>query len=91
MARKEILFNEEDYTREYYLETIEMLKEVKQAIVDSKTAIDYDKMSDAFTQGAKKVDSTIYMDREVVGKKVSEPVRSINKLVSDRLNRLEGV
>ena len=27
MARKEILFNEEDYTREYYLETIEMLKE----------------------------------------------------------------
>lgn len=71
--------------------TIEMLKEVKQAIVDSKTAIDYDKMTDAFTQGAKKVDSTIYMDREVVGKIVSEPVRSINKLVSDRLNRLEGV
>ena len=27
MARKEVLFNEEDYTREYYLETLKMLKE----------------------------------------------------------------
>ena len=29
MARKEVLFNEEDYTREYYLETLKMLKEVE--------------------------------------------------------------
>ena len=27
MARKEVLFNEEDYTREHYLETLKMLKE----------------------------------------------------------------
>ena len=27
MARKEVLFNEEDYTRKYYLETLKMLKE----------------------------------------------------------------
>ena len=27
MARKEVLFNEEDYTREYYLDTLKMLKE----------------------------------------------------------------
>ena len=27
MVRKEILFNEENYTRAYYLKTIEMLKE----------------------------------------------------------------
>ena len=27
MARTEMLFNEEDYTKEYYLETITMLKE----------------------------------------------------------------
>ena len=27
MARTEMLFNEEDYTREYYLDTLKMLKE----------------------------------------------------------------
>ena len=27
MARKEVLFNEDDYTREYYLDTLKMLKE----------------------------------------------------------------
>ena len=27
MARKEVLFNEEDYTRKHYLETLKMLKE----------------------------------------------------------------
>ena len=71
--------------------TIEMLKEVKQAIIESKTSIDYDKMTDAFTKGASSVDSTIVMDKEVVGKKVAEPVRSTNKLVLERLNRLEGI
>ena len=31
------------------------------------------------------------MDNTVVGKKVAEPVRSTNKLVLERLNRLEGI
>lgn len=67
------------------------IRELTQLVRSRNNAIDYDKMADAFTQGASRVDNQIVMDKEVVGKKVSEPVRTTNELVKARLDRLEGV
>lgn len=69
---------------------VQMLREVKEAIL-SKKSIDYDKMADAFSTGASKVDNTIYMDKDVVGRKVAHPVKTINDTVKKRLDKLEGV
>lgn len=67
------------------------IRELTQLVRSRNSTIDYDKMADAFTQGASRVDNQIVMDKEVVGKKVSEPVRTTNELVKARLDRLEGV
>lgn len=67
------------------------IRELTQLVRSRSNAIDYDKMADAFTQGASRVDNQIVMDKELVGKKVSEPVRTTNELVKARLDRLEGV
>ena len=67
------------------------IRELTQLVRSRNNAIDYDKMADAFTQGASRVDNQIVMDKELVGKKVSEPVRTTNELVKARLDRLEGV
>lgn len=67
------------------------IRELTQLVRSKNNSIDYDKMADAFTQGASRVDNQIIMDKELVGKKVSEPVRTTNELVKARLDRLEGV
>ena len=67
------------------------LKELKQAIVDNRAKdIDYDKMANAFMKGAERVDSTIYMDHTIVGKKTAPSVSKTNEAVRKRMNRLEG-
>lgn len=70
--------------------TISAINELKRTIQQQNKEIDYAKLKDCFVEGATKIDSTIYMDKEVVGKKVAEPVRTTNALVIERLNRLEG-
>ena len=71
--------------------TIAAINDLKRAILQQNNEIDYNKLKDCFVEGAKTIDGTIVMDNTVVGKKVAEPVRSTNKLVLERLNRLEGI
>lgn len=52
--------------------------------------IDYEQMADAFRRGAEKVDSPIYMDKTLVGRKTAPTVSKTNEAVKKRLNRLEG-
>lgn len=67
------------------------IQDLKQAIIDNKAKdIDYDKMANAFMKGAERVDSTIYMDHTIVGKKTAPSVSKTNEAVRRRLNRLEG-
>ena len=71
--------------------TIAAINDLKRVVQQQNNNIDYNKLKDCFVEGAKNVDGTIVMDNTVVGKKVAEPVRSTNKLVLERLNRLEGI
>lgn len=71
--------------------TIAAINDLKRVVQQQNNNIDYNKLKDCFVEGAKTVDGTIVMDNTVVGKKVAEPVRSTNKLVLERLNRLEGI
>ena len=71
--------------------TIAAINDLKRVVQQQNNDIDYNKLKDCFVEGAKNVDGTIVMDNTVVGKKVAEPVRSTNKLVLERLNRLEGI
>lgn len=71
--------------------TVAAIDELRRTITQQKTEIDYNKLKDCFVSGASNIDSTILMDKEVVGKKVAEPVRTTNELVKARLDRLEGV
>ncbi|MCC3868514.1 phage tail tape measure protein [Terrisporobacter mayombei] len=70
-----------------------LIAEIKGLIeaVNSNSAIDYGEMERAFMRGAERVDSTIYMDKTIIGQKTAEPVRQTNDAVRKRLNRLEGV
>ena len=67
------------------------IDDLRRTIKQQNNDFDYNKLRDCFVEGAKTIDGTIVMDNTVVGKKVAEPVRSTNKLVLERLNRLEGV
>lgn len=69
---------------------LDRLDNLESAIRESG-GIDYTEMEKAFMKGAEKVDSSIYMDKTLVGKKTAEPVRQTNDSVKRRLNRLEGV
>ena len=71
--------------------TVAAIDELRRTIAQQKTEIDYNKLKDCFVSGASNIDSTILMDKEVVGRKVAEPVRTTNELVKARLARLEGV
>ena len=71
--------------------TIAAINDLKRVIQQQNNELDYNKLKDCFVEGAKTIDGTIVMDNTVVGKKVAEPVRSTNKLVLERLNRLEGI
>lgn len=71
--------------------TIAAINDLKRTVQQQNSEIDYNKLKDCFVEGAKTIDGTIVMDNTVVGKKVAEPVRSTNKLVLERLNRLEGI
>lgn len=71
--------------------TIAAINDLKRVVQQQNREPDYNKLKDCFVEGAKNIDGTIVMDNTVVGKKVAEPVRSTNKLVLERLNRLEGI
>lgn len=71
--------------------TVAAIDELRRTIAQQKTEIDYNKLKDCFVSGASNIDSTILMDKEVVGQKVAEPVRTTNELVKARLDRLEGI
>ena len=64
---------------------------MERTIAQQKTEFDYNKLKDCFVSGASNIDSTILMDKEVVGKKVAAPVKTHNDTTTMRLNRLEGI
>ena len=69
----------------------QLMNELLVAIKDMKQeGIDYEQMADAFRRGAEKVDSAIYMDKTLVGRKTAPTVSKTNEAVRQRLNRLEG-
>jgi hypothetical protein len=69
----------------------QLMNELLVAIKDMKQeGIDHEQMADAFRRGAEKVDSAIYMDKTLVGRKTAPTVNKTNEAVRQRLNRLEG-
>lgn len=66
------------------------LKQYTEAIVNSKEKIDYDKMSIAFKQGAEKIDSTIIMDKTIVGKKTAPTVKERSEYIETQQSRFRG-
>lgn len=69
----------------------QLMNELLVAIKGMKQeGIDYEQMADAFRRGAEKVDSAIYMDKTLVGRKTAPTVSKTNEAVRQRLNRLEG-
>ena len=71
--------------------TVAAIQSLERTIAQQKTEIDYNKIKDCFVSGASNIDSTILMDKEVVGKKVAAPVKTHNDTTTMRLNRLEGI
>lgn len=67
------------------------IRRLEQTIIKQNTKIDYNKLTECFVNGAANLDNTIVMDKEVVGKKVADPVRKTNDVVKKRMNRLEGI
>lgn len=61
-----------------------------QAVIDSRETIDYDKMSIAFKRGAQEVDSTIVMDKTVVGKKTAQTVKERSEYLENQQSRFRG-
>lgn len=55
-----------------------------------RAAIDYHKMEDAVYNGNAKVDSNVYMDGTIVGRKTASTVKALNDRTQERLDRLEG-
>jgi len=70
-----------------------LISEIKGLIeaVKSNSTIDYDQITNGFKNAVNGINSTIVMDKTVVGKMTAEPVRQTNDAVRKRLNRLEGV
>lgn len=71
--------------------TVAAIQGLERTIAQQKTEFDYNKLKDCFVSGASNIDSTILMDKEVVGKKVAAPVKTHNDTTTMRLNRLEGI
>lgn len=71
--------------------TVAAIQSLERTIAQQNTEIDYNKIKDCFVSGASNIDSTILMDKEVVGKKVAAPVKTHNDTTTMRLNRLEGI
>lgn len=67
------------------------IDDLRKTIKQQNNDFDYNKLRDCFMEGANNIDSTVYMDKDIVGKKVATPVKTENELVDNRLNRLEGV
>lgn len=71
--------------------TVAAIDELRRTVQQQNTEFDYNKLKDCFVSGARNIDSTILMDKEVVGRKVAEPVKTHNDTTTMRLNRLEGI
>lgn len=67
------------------------IDDLRKTIKQQSHDFDYNKLRDCFIDGANNIDSTVYMDKDIVGKKVATPVKTENELVDNRLNRLEGI
>lgn len=70
---------------------VSAIDDLRKTIKQQNNDFDYNKLRDCFMEGANNIDSTVYMDKDIVGKKVATPVKTENELVDNRLNRLEGV
>lgn len=70
---------------------VSAIDDLRKTIKQQNNDFDYNKLRDCFMEGANNIDSTVYMDKDIVGKKVATPVKTKNELVDNRLNRLEGV
>ena len=70
---------------------VSAIDDLRKTIKQQNNDFDYNKLKDCFMEGANNIDSTVYMDKDIVGKKVATPVKTENELVDNRLNRLEGV
>ena len=70
---------------------VSAIDDLRKTIKQQNNDFDYNKLRDCFIEGANNIDSTVYMDKDIVGKKVATPVKTENELVDNRLNRLEGV
>ena len=71
--------------------TVSAIEELRRTVEQQNKDFDYNKLKDCFVSGASNIDSTILMDKEVVGKKVATPVKTHNDRTTMRLNRLEGI
>ena len=71
--------------------TVAAIDELRRTVQQQNTEFDYNKLKDCFVSGARNIDSTILMDKEVVGRKVATPVKTHNDTTTMRLNRLEGI
>ena len=69
---------------------IQAIRELKQTIADSKEPLDYDRMSQAFKDGAERVSSMIVMDETLVGEKTATTVKSVNEFRSEQQERFRG-
>lgn len=70
---------------------VSAIDDLRKTIKQQNNDFDYNKLKDCFMEGANNIDSTVYMDKDIVGKKVATPVKTENELVDNRLNRLEGI
>ena len=71
--------------------TVSAIEELRRTVEQQKTDFDYNKLKDCFVSGASHIDSTVMMDKEIVGRKVAQPVKTHNDTTTKRMNRLEGI